>query len=130
MSARSTLESTAAAFNHWRKTRTSGKTAVPTALRQQAIGLLARYKQSHIITALNINHGMFKQWQSSSPVPVSTPVFIPLIADETHRSDLTSPLNITLHHPSGSKMCIAGDVSLALLQHLTHVFMTVQAGDS
>lgn len=130
MSARSTLESTVAAFGHWRKTRRSGKTAVPTALRQQAIGLLARYKQSHIITALHINHGMFKQWQSASPVSVSTPAFIPLIADETPGSNLTSPLNITLHHPSGSKMCITGDVSLAQWQHLMHVFMTVQAGDS
>jgi len=130
MSARNTLESTAAAFDHWRKARTSGKTAVPTALRQQAIGLLARYKQSHIITALKINHGMFKQWQSSSPVSGSTPTFIPLIADETPQPDLTSPLNITLHHPSGRKMCIAGDISSVQLQQLTHVFMSVQAGDS
>jgi len=124
-----TLESTASAFDHWRHTRTSRKMAVPDALREQAIELLSRYQQSHVIAALNINHATLKRWRRKDSVSISNPTFVPLVA-EVPESGITSSLQITLRNSLGNEMCITGDVTLAQLHRLTRSFVDFQGHQS
>jgi len=116
-----TLDSVSSAFNQWRETRRSQKTAVPDALREQAIELLNHYKPSHVIASLKINHSMLKRWRgigSSS----NTTTFVPLTTN-TSNQPMISTLEMTLQNLSGSEMRVKGELTPAQLAHFVRAFM-------
>ena len=133
MSKPATLESIASAFDHWRNTRSSRKMTVPEHLREQAIELLNRYKPSHVIAALKINHSMLKQWRrnDNTSAPTPTPAFVTLANEvDVPTPDLASTLKISLRHSFGHEMSMRGEITPVQLRALVQSFFDVKVSQS
>ena len=111
------LAELSAQFAHWRATRDSRKSRVPTHLRTQAVRLLKHHKKSHVIKALGINSTMLKSWQPQSETPATPSIahdaFIPLpIQQEPDHSDT---VEVRLSNPQGIELSLKGHFSIAQL---------------
>ncbi len=121
-----TLALVAAAFSDWRNSRTSGNGRIPTPLREQAVALLEQYSKAQVISALGINHSALKRWQNTNPQLDTGFVALPNIPITAEDAKIFSTLNITLNHPSGTEMCISGDITPAQLHSLANAFIHFQ----
>ena len=112
-----TLESVASAFVDWRSHRAHRREAVPIALQQQAVALLEQHTQAEVLRALQINSKMIRRWRQTH-APETVPQFVTLTESALPAS---SDLRITLSHPQGGRMEIAGALDAAQLAALAHL---------
>jgi hypothetical protein len=111
-----TLDEAVQRFEQWRESRCSRSTPIPDDLRRLAVALHGRYKISQITDALRLSHGQYKQWCQTDGEEAPTVEFIAL----PNPAVLPS---ITLHHPNGARLEIAGDLDLVHFACLVRHFV-------
>lgn len=95
-----TLEAVRAEFSQWRSTRTSTRETVPVTLQEHALALLHQHKQSHVISALGLNHSTLKRWQMARHQAAGF-VSLPSTPDVFTASP---SMQATIIHPNGLQL--------------------------
>jgi len=100
------LESVTAAFDEWRKHRSSPRGRIPVALQTHAVELLQSHPVSRVLKALKINHAMLKRWQQPHRV-TNECEFVRLTP--TVQPTLPQPaLHVALRNADGGELTIIG----------------------
>ena len=104
------------AFAHWRTHRQPRET--PPELRVQAVNLLARYRVTDVMKALQVDYRQLSRWRGEvsaleAGLPDSTFVELPAAVPEPMAVAPVTPLTLTRQAADGSAVSIRGELSEA-----------------
>ena len=120
MSNQDQISKVVAAFEQWRETRISRKTATPKPLRKKAVALKSHYSSSQITSALRISGTQLKQWSEEGKALEQTVDFVQLPVSFDHQTDQiqNTELKLELSFTQGEQLRLSGQVTTTLLATL------------
>ena len=120
MSKQDQLSKVVAAFELWRETRVSRKTATPKPLRKKAVALKSHYPSGRITTALRISGTQLKQWSEEVKNIEQTIDFVQLPVSLDHKTDeiKNAELKLELSFIKGDQLRLSGQITPTLLATL------------